>query len=185
MAEALDVDTLRRRGRRRLVGAIALVLLAAIVLPMVFDQEPKSGLPPVSVRIPSEDDTRFPSKAVPVPPPETPPAAPAAPARAPTPAPNPTAAASGPAKAPAAHAAPSGEQFVVQLAALANAEKVKALVAQLNAAHLPHYTEPVTTAEGTVTRVRVGPFGTREAAEDAQRRLQRLGLESGKVLPKS
>ena len=41
MADADDVDALRRRGRRRLLGAIALVLLAVIVLPMVFDPEPR------------------------------------------------------------------------------------------------------------------------------------------------
>jgi DedD protein len=54
-----DVDTLKRRGRRRLVGAVALVLLAVIVLPMVFDPEPRPPAPPVSVRIPGEDDTPF------------------------------------------------------------------------------------------------------------------------------
>ena len=37
-----DVETLKRRGRRRLVGAVALVLLAVIVLPMVFDPEPRA-----------------------------------------------------------------------------------------------------------------------------------------------
>ena len=47
-----DVDTLKRRGRRRLVGAVALVLLAVIVLPMVFDPEPRNAVPPVSVRVP-------------------------------------------------------------------------------------------------------------------------------------
>ena len=36
-----DVETLKRRGRRRLVGAVALVLAAVIVLPMVFDPEPR------------------------------------------------------------------------------------------------------------------------------------------------
>src|SRR5262245_65375292 len=54
-----DVDTLKRRGRRRLVGAVALVLLAVIVLPMVFDPEPRQVAPPVSVRIPGEDETPF------------------------------------------------------------------------------------------------------------------------------
>lgn len=54
-----DVDTLKRRGRRRLVGAVALVLLAVIVLPMVFDPEPRNSLPPVSVRIPGENDAPF------------------------------------------------------------------------------------------------------------------------------
>src|SRR5581483_3586284 len=60
MAEAAqDVNTLKRRGRRRLVGAVALVLLAVIVLPMVFDPEPRRPAPPVSVRIPGEDDSAF------------------------------------------------------------------------------------------------------------------------------
>src|ERR1044072_5254171 len=54
-----DVDTLKRRGRRRLVGAVALVLLAVIVLPMVFDPEPRPVAPPVSVRIQGEDDAPF------------------------------------------------------------------------------------------------------------------------------
>src|SRR5512138_2305135 len=66
-----DVDTLKRRGRRRLVGAVALVLLAVIVLPMVFDPEPKSTQAPVSVRIPSESEAppSF-AKAVPKPAPK-------------------------------------------------------------------------------------------------------------------
>src|SRR6266436_5064349 len=65
MAEAQDVDTLKRRGRRRLVGAVALVLLAVIVLPMVFDPEPRRSAPPVSVRIPGEDDNAFKPKVPP------------------------------------------------------------------------------------------------------------------------
>ena len=59
MAESEDVNTLKRRGRRRLVGAIALVLAAVIVLPMVFDPEPRGSVPPVNVRIPGEDDSAF------------------------------------------------------------------------------------------------------------------------------
>ena len=60
-----DVNTLKRRGRRRLVGAIALVLAAVIVLPMVFDSEPKISAPPVSVRIPGEDEVGFTPKVTP------------------------------------------------------------------------------------------------------------------------
>jgi len=54
-----DVDTLKRRGRRRLVGAVALVLLAVIVLPMVFDPEPRPVAPAPTVRIPGEDAAPF------------------------------------------------------------------------------------------------------------------------------
>jgi DedD protein len=62
-----DIETLKRRGRRRLVGAVALVLAAVIVLPMVFDPEPRSGAPAVSVRIPGENDAPFKPKPVPKP----------------------------------------------------------------------------------------------------------------------
>jgi len=65
MADSEDVSTLKRRGRRRLVGAIALVLVAVIVLPMIFDSEPHQAPPPVSVRIPSEDATGFTPKVTP------------------------------------------------------------------------------------------------------------------------
>jgi DedD protein len=75
--EQQDVETLRRRGRRRLVGAVALVLAAVIILPMVFDPEPKSTQPPVSVRIPGEDEAPI-AKAAPKPVPK--PAAKAEPA---------------------------------------------------------------------------------------------------------
>src|SRR5258707_5922405 len=54
--EQQDVETLKRRGRRRLVGAVALVLAAVVVLPMVFDPEPKSTQTPVTVRIPAENE---------------------------------------------------------------------------------------------------------------------------------
>src|SRR3954466_10409650 len=63
-----DIETLKRRGRRRLVGAVALVLAAVIVLPMVFDPEPRRAVPPVSVRIPGEDEAPFKPKPVPRPP---------------------------------------------------------------------------------------------------------------------
>src|SRR3954470_4177783 len=67
MAQEQDVETLKRRGRRRLVGAVALVLAAVIVLPMVFDPEPRRGAPAVSVRIPGEDESPFKPKPVPRP----------------------------------------------------------------------------------------------------------------------
>ncbi|TAK44115.1 MAG: hypothetical protein EPO27_13290 [Betaproteobacteria bacterium] len=188
MAESQDVNLLRRRGRRRLVGAIALVLLAAIVLPMVFDPEPNSSAPPISVRIPGEDEAGFSPKAAPN---TAPPATPKA-ALKPAPAPpkaeeKPLLAV--PAAAPKAAEKPlpatASEQFVVPVAALASPAKVRELVGKLKAARLPYYTEPVATATGPVTRIRAGPFTTRDAAEQAQRQLQRLGLKPGNVLAKS
>jgi DedD protein len=204
MAESQEIGALRRRGRRRLVGAIALVLLAVIVLPMVFDSEPRQGAPAVSVRIPSEDDAGFSPKAAPkaavtpVAPKTVPAPSPAPQKTAPAPAPKaeakaeekpaPQAAAKPPgadAERQRAEAAISGEQFTVPVAALANAEKVKELMARLTEAKLPHYTEAVATAQGSVTRVRVGPFADRAAAEKAVQRLKTLGLKPGNITGKS
>jgi len=46
---------LKKRARRRLVGAIALALFAVIVLPMVMDREPRPAGQDIQVRIPSQD----------------------------------------------------------------------------------------------------------------------------------
>ncbi len=46
---------LKKRARRRLVGAAALALLAAIVLPMVMDHEPRPANQDIQIRIPSQD----------------------------------------------------------------------------------------------------------------------------------
>ena len=53
-AEA-DDSTLKRRARRRLIGAIALVFLAVIILPMVFDAEKKQLDADISIQIPNQD----------------------------------------------------------------------------------------------------------------------------------
>jgi DedD protein len=147
-----DVDTLKRRGRRRLVGAVALVLLAVIVLPMVFDPEPRNT-PPVSVRIPGEDDAPFKPKAV---------------------APKPAVPKPGVEKKTES----PKEQFVVPVGAFTNAASV---TSKLDAAKIPYYTEAV---QGNLTRVRAGPFASREAAEQALEKLKGLGLQPGAVAPK-
>ncbi|MGZ9713795.1 SPOR domain-containing protein [Glaciimonas sp. GNP009] len=45
----------KKRARRRLVGAVALVLAVVIVLPMVLDSEPKPLADDISIQIPSRD----------------------------------------------------------------------------------------------------------------------------------
>jgi DedD protein len=45
----------KKRARRRLIGAIALVLAAIIGLPMILDSEPKPLAEDVAIRIPSKD----------------------------------------------------------------------------------------------------------------------------------
>lgn len=45
----------KKRARRRLVGAVALVLAVVIVLPMVLDSEPKPLADDIAIQIPSRD----------------------------------------------------------------------------------------------------------------------------------
>jgi DedD protein len=170
-----DVDTLKRRGRRRLVGAVALVLLAVIILPMVFDPAPRRSAPPVSVRIPGENDGPF---------------TPKPPAKAVQAVPKPLVMEEKKAdekkveeKSPAEkQASESAGQFVIPVGAFANPDPV---VAKLAEAKLRHYTEEVATSSGTITRVRAGPFATRAQAEKALETLKGLGFKPGNVSPKS
>ena len=55
----LIVDEMKRKARRRLVGAIVLALAAAIILPMLLEKEPRPLGDDVSVQIPPVDDGKF------------------------------------------------------------------------------------------------------------------------------
>ena len=162
MAEAQDVEALKRRGRRRLVGAVALVLAAVIILPMVFDPEPRPTSSSVSVRIPGEGEAPF----TPKPAPQAQPAAPAKPPAAPQ-----AAAPTPPKPAPK----PPAIQYVFQVGVFANPENV---TAKLKTAKVPYYTE---SAKDKLTRVRAGPFATKEAADKAHAQMKKLGLQPGAV----
>lgn len=52
-----DADNLeiKKRARRRLVGAVALALLAAVVLPTIMDQEPHPAIQDIQITIPDRD----------------------------------------------------------------------------------------------------------------------------------
>ncbi len=59
----------KKRARRRLIGATALVLAAIIGLPMVFDSEPKPLADDISIQIPPRDKPQGePSNPMPLPP---------------------------------------------------------------------------------------------------------------------
>ena len=208
MARAISDEELqlKRRARRRLIGAIVLVTVIIVVLPMVLDTEPKPVTRDITVRIPSPDSGTFTSKVLPAPKdaklaskaadgktaakpieerksvvassgPASPESVKEAPRATAKETPKPAKAA--PAKAPKLAAAPEG-QFVVQVIALADAEKAKQMQAKITAAGIRAYTEIVKTAKGDVTRVRAGPFATREAAETARAQLKAIGM-SGNV----
>jgi DedD protein len=66
--------------------------------------------------------------------------------------------------------------FVVQVAALNDAGKAKEMQEKMSAGGMKAYTEVVPTAKGSVTRVRAGPFATREEAEKMRDKLKDMGL---------
>src|SRR5690348_9514187 len=46
---------LRKRARRRLIGAVALVVAAIVILPMLLDSKPEERSQEIDIHIPSED----------------------------------------------------------------------------------------------------------------------------------
>ena len=196
MATQQEAQDLKRRARRRLVGAIALVLFLVIVPPLVMDLEPKPVTTSLDVEIPERKDSRLllPPPA-PAPQSETPepvkevgpaPASTAAATAAP-PEPSPTKAVAPTVKPaenetkPAAIAPTETGNYVVAMATLSKKENVKQLQAKLKQAGFKSYTEPVKTAAGEQTRVRVGPFLSKDAADKARAKLQQLGMSPGPV----
>ncbi|MBS3917228.1 MAG: SPOR domain-containing protein [Sulfuritalea sp.] len=216
---------LKKRARRRLVGAIALAMLAAIMLPMVMDQAPKQPVQDIQIRIPAQDSGAFTSRILPVKPGATPtplpsttpaeakpakeaaakakpeklpdpkgeqkststaaeaqPAAPAskspeitsaAPATDRSPAKKPEEA-----KAKPAQAADNGEQWIVQLGAYRDQANVRNLTAKLKQQGYNFYTEVLPSPDGANrTRVRAGPFPSKESAESARERIKRIGVD--------
>lgn len=81
----------------------------------------------------------------------------------------------------AAAAPASGTRFALQVGAYANAGSARAQLDKAKRTGLRAYTETVATAQGERTRVRVGPFPTREAAEKARATLKLAGMESAVV----
>lgn len=247
---------IKKRARRRLVGAVAFVSVVAVVLPLVMDHEPRQPVQDIEIRIPGQDEKPFapkfevvapadkPAVAQPEPArvvtPETPPKPPAKPAEATQPtarvvevvrdgtaekpvekpagktekpaekaAEKPVAKPEKPAEKPAAKPvekqvekpapkddeakraaailagqgeARSGE-FVVLIGAFSNEANVKNLKTKLSEQGIKTFSEPLDTPQGKKTRVRAGPFASREAAEKALEKMQRIGV-SGVVAAK-
>ena len=214
-----EASEVRRRGRQRLIGAIALVAILVVVVPMVLDSEPKAPREGPTMAIPSKDD----APPLPAPPKAEPKAEPKVEAKA-EPKAEPAAAAVTPAQpgaqspepkvatvtpktdarsaeskaleppgskppapkaappAPTPAAAPRLEGFAVQVGAFRDPSKLDQARQKLAAAKVPHYTERVEAKDGAITRLRAGPYPTRDAAEAALATLKRASLE-GKVVP--
>jgi len=173
-----EASEIRRRGRQRLIGAIAIAVLLVVFVPMILDPEPRSPRNTPALEIPSKDNA--PALPAPAPPkapatlPSTPPAEPKASPSAPS---KPAVA-----SAPAAQAAPPLEGFAVQVGAFKDEEKLKLARDKLAAAGIRHYIERRGTQSGELTRLRAGPFPTREAAEKALAAVRAASLD-GQVVP--
>jgi DedD protein len=181
---------LRRLTRRRLIGAVALVLLVVILLPVVFDSDPAPATGnDIELRIPNKDSAgEFQPKidlpeldkmasavaaasAVESAPATAPVVAPVA-AIVPSPVAKPVA--SKPATKP--QTAPK-TGWAVQVGAYANADTARNLLVKLSKQGYHAYTEKA----GGVIRVRLGGYPTREAAEKIQGKLETQGMHSNVV----
>src|SRR5258705_8208278 len=198
-----DANLLKRRARRRLVGAIALVVLIVVVLPVILDQQPRPVPQTLTVKFPGREGGPLKPG---VPPPLQSPAAPQkgestrAAKEPPSKAtqteaePRPRAAKKENARsadkerantqvaeARRAQALLNDEGFVVPLGAFTNPDNAKQVQDRAASAGIKSYTESVKGQQGEQTRVRAGPFASRDAAEKARDRLKSLGLEVGQV----
>jgi len=78
----------------------------------------------------------------------------------------------------------TNEKFIVQLGAFSDSSKAKHQQRSLTSNGIKKaYTETVKNKNKEVTRVRIGPFSTREAAEKEQKKLRKFGL-NGVVMSK-
>ncbi len=186
---------LRARARRRLIGAAALLLAAVIVVPMLLDPAPKPLPGNIPIELPSEKSPFKPRIAVPpVPEPGNAPMIPPPDAEAdaksakPAPAPEVKSAATdtkaGAAKAPEKSEPAKTAQatrIYLQIAALGSEAAARDLVARLKKAGHAAIVEKVDTKEGARWRVRVGPYASREDAEQARTKLRAAGFQANAV----
>jgi len=203
MAKIDSEDELKRKMRRRLVGAVALVTAMVIILPMLLESTPKPSEQSLELRIPDKDRAgRFTSQMVvaesapeiapEIPPGAIPESSPAAAGSAPAAASAVAEAAAKPEKpvsekrasakpehkaAENAHAAAPKAGFAVQVGAFSNPATARDLMQKLRKQGWHAYTRKA----GEAVRVRVGPYATREAAERARHKLEAPGMQPAVV----
>jgi DedD protein len=172
---------LKKKARRRLVGAIVLVLLVVVFVPMFLDREQRPQKQDIDIRIPPiAGQSQGPQPVAPPPdaaagvPPA--PAPPPSPPRAETPPPDP---APKPIEAAKKPDAKTTDSYVIQVGAFSDPANARHLVDKLKAEKVPAYTEAVKTPQGEKTRVRAGPYPTLAAAETGRARLKTLKLLPG------
>jgi len=246
MAESDEVLEVRRRARRRLIGATALVMLLVIVPPWLMDLEPRPVTSNLTVEIPGKDQPKLDvggaptaKGSLPSSPKTERPATDAAPAvipgtvtdrwredidagaksgaaaskdalkpaakaviqppdavklpavreAKPKPGAEPAAdkalavaaAKSGKEDAARATAILNNESYFVPLGAYKSADNAKQVQQKASALGLRAYVEVVDVSGVSQSRVRAGPFASRDGAEAARERLRGAGLDPGPV----
>jgi DedD protein len=203
--EAL-VARVRTSARRRLVGAVVLLGIGVVAFPLIFETQPRPIPVDIPIEIPRKEGQPPLALPAPKPmtPAASKPQAQAADAKAeaprdpvpaakieakPEPKPEPKAESRPEAKPeakPAAVAKPADAaskpldegagRFVVQVGAFAEAGAVREARTKVEKLGLATYTQVIETPSGKRTRVRVGPFASREEADKAAARLKAAGL---------
>ena len=87
-----------------------------------------------------------------------------------------------PAAKPASVAETPKKGFAVQLGVFADADNAKLTIAKMKEAKLPVYSESIPIKSGTATRLRIGPFASRENADAALVQIKLAGSD-GKIIP--
>lgn len=191
----------RTRAKRRLVGAVVLLGIGVIAFPLLFETQPRPIPVDIPIEIPRKDAVPplvvpparpAPVAAASVPAPVVPQVA--EPKAADVPAPASAAAVATPAPQPASKVAEAKVQakppapvepkalaespgrFVVQLGAFADANGVRETRAKVDKLGLHTYTQTIDTDKGKRTRVRVGPFASRDEAELVAAKVKAAGL---------
>ncbi|SDQ47082.1 Cell division protein DedD (protein involved in septation) [Pseudoxanthomonas sp. CF385] len=152
--------------KQRLIGAVVLVALAVIFLPMlVKGPAPDSGVSDVPLEVPAAPDGEYETRELPL---VTPGNAPA----------NGAVGLDGQVAAPAAEPAPAegalqppataGGDFAVSFGAYATQADADAVLVRVKQAKLPGFVEPATINGKQAFRVRVGPYAERAQAEAAR-----------------
>ena len=187
-------DVVRVRARRRLIGAAALLLTVAIVVPMLLDPEPKPPSDNIAIDIPSEKTPFTPRLTLPpVPAPENVPVAPPQEVAPVAEKADPAAKAieakkveerrarellEGKSKAGTAGASDKTARFAVQSAAPASETAARDLADRLKKSGLAPYMEKVETKQGARYRVRLGPYASRDEADGVRSRLKAQGISA-------
>jgi cell division septation protein DedD len=157
--------------KQRLVGAMVLVALAVIFLPMLIKgPAPESGVANVPLDPPAAPEDGFETRELPLVTPSADAASGVLPA-ATAPAHLPTVEAGAQADSAMLPPATAGGGYAVGFGSYASQTDAARVIAALAASQLPGYQEPVTTSGGrTLHRVRIGPYATQADAEAARLR---------------